>query len=312
MRDPVREFNLDPKTLIPAILRKSHEIRNPPVANSLTGRDYLSRKELILEWLGFFSAASALVMAIAVFQHAWLGAPRITSQERSLATVDLAANPPLPPAAEPPRRGGYDSNVPLPPQVLLDVPFSPQAPEGDWSQPWQDACEETSVLMAMAWVRNERQPLTHPERVRREILNMVDWEIYHFGYHRDTALRETLKLSTRYFGYGGVRLAYDIRLDDIKAELARGNLVIVPAAGEVLIRENPYYASPPPYHMLVVRGYDDARGEVIVNDPGTKRGGAFRYSYRLFAEAIHDWTGDEAAVLEGRSGMIVVSRNSEG
>ena len=33
------------------------------------------------------------------------------------------------------------------------VPFSSQAPLSDWSDPkQQDACEEASALMAMAWV----------------------------------------------------------------------------------------------------------------------------------------------------------------
>jgi hypothetical protein len=33
----------------------------------------------------------------------------------------------------------------------LDVPFTSQAPEGNWAEPWQNACEETSIVMVDAF-----------------------------------------------------------------------------------------------------------------------------------------------------------------
>ncbi len=279
-----------------------------------------------LRWTGFTGLIIGSLLGVAAMHHAWFGQALTLAPPQELAAAPLhAGRRRAHIASESPRASAERSPNPLvsqglapsgdrrrsgaepPSAVLLDVPFSSQAPFGDWSQPWQDACEETSVLMAMAWLRGE--PLG-PEAVRRQILDLIDWELYHFGYHRDTAIRETAKLFTRYFGYSRVRTAYDITLGDIKRELSAGNLVIVPAAGEVLSRENPYYASPPAYHMVVVRGYDDARAQVIVNDPGTRRGQAFRYSYDLFVEAIHDWTGDEATINGGQAGMVVVSRLS--
>lgn len=191
----------------------------------------------------------------------------------------------------------------LPAMVYLDVPFSPQAPLGNWFPPFQDACEETSVLMSIAWVRGKAAIL--PADAEREILEQIAYENYYFGYHRDTALRETLKLLTRHYGYPHARLRYDITLDDIKRELAQGNVVIVPASGTVL--NNPSYVNPPLYHMLVVRGYDDIAQEFIVNDPGTKFGAGYRYPYATLWTAIHDWTGSPASVRTGRKGMIVVS-----
>lgn len=31
--------------------------------------------------------------------------------------------------------------------MQLDVPFTSQSPDGNWKQPWQDACEEASIFM---------------------------------------------------------------------------------------------------------------------------------------------------------------------
>ncbi len=38
--------------------------------------------------------------------------------------------------------------------VLLDIPFTPQAPFGEWSNPiYQDGCEEAVRLIAVRWAR---------------------------------------------------------------------------------------------------------------------------------------------------------------
>lgn len=207
-------------------------------------------------------------------------------------------------SAPPPSQGvtPAPSRFTLPLHAYQRVPFSSQAPFGDWLQPFADACEEASVAMAMAWVRGETE--LPPERAREEILGQVAYERYYFGHHQDTALRETAKLFTRYYGYERIRLTYDIAPEDITRELSRGNLVIVPAAGRILA--NPYYISPPPYHMIVLVGYDEVAREFIVHDPGTKRGESWRYPYATLWEAIHDWTGSEETLFDGRKGMIVV------
>ena len=39
----------------------------------------------------------------------------------------------------------------LSPTMNLSVPFTSQAPEQNWDEPWQDACEEAAVLMLDAY-----------------------------------------------------------------------------------------------------------------------------------------------------------------
>ena len=62
--------------------------------------------------------------------------------------------------------------------INLAVPFSAQAPYGDWSLPYLEACEETSALPVDRFYKNET--LT-PEMVKQEILKMVVWENKTFG-----------------------------------------------------------------------------------------------------------------------------------
>ena len=37
----------------------------------------------------------------------------------------------------------------------LEVPFTSQSPDGNWSEPWQNACEETSILMVDNFYQDE-------------------------------------------------------------------------------------------------------------------------------------------------------------
>ena len=88
--------------------------------------------------------------------------------------------------------------------------------------------------------------------------------------------------------------------------MSRGSLVLVPAFGQIL--GNPYFTPPgPATHMLVIRGYDETTKEFITNDPGTRRGEGYRYSYAALVRAIRDYpTGDHEPVPTLEKRMIVV------
>lgn len=190
----------------------------------------------------------------------------------------------------------------LPQKVYLPVPFLCQAPYGNWSQPWQDACEEAAVIMAMRYVKGDS---VNRESGNREILDMVDFQIKKYGGHYDLDAEQIAKLVKDYYIYNNVEVQYDIQIEDIKNELAKGNAVIAPMAGQIL--GNPYYTPPgPAYHNMLFKGYDDRTGEFITNDPGTRRGRNYRYKYKTAYNAIHDWTGSKKTIAQGRKAMIVV------
>ncbi len=192
----------------------------------------------------------------------------------------------------------------LPNSIFLDVPFTSQAPFAEWFDPiYQNACEEAALVMAMHWARN--QQLTAAE-ASEEIFALAQYEKENYGHFHDTSAADTLKLFKDFYDYQKADLFYDINVEDIKRELAQGNLVIVPVNGQKL--NNPYYVLPGPLeHMLVIRGYDDVLGEFIVNDPGTKRGEAYRYNYQILENAMRDYSsGYHEPIIEIRTVMIVI------
>ena len=191
-------------------------------------------------------------------------------------------------------------------RILLDVPFTVQAPFGGWADERQDyGCEEASILMAMRWVRGET---LSPAQAEQEIIAISEFEKENYGDFHDTSAQDTLKVMKAYFNYENAFVKFDIGAEDIKAELAEGNAVIVPIDGTKV--GNPYYTPPgPPKHKIVIRGYDDATQEFITNDPGTKRGEEYRYGYDVLEGALLDYpTGINEPITEIKTAMIVIKK----
>ncbi len=186
----------------------------------------------------------------------------------------------------------------LPETLNLEVSFVSQAPLGDWSSPFKDACEEAVILMVHYYFQGK---LIEPKSAAKEIKDLVEFGA-ELGFHESITAEQTAQLIRDYYGYkAGV--VYDISVEDIKKELAKGNPVIVPTAGRML--ENPYFTPPGPlYHMLVIKGY--TQDNFIVNDAGTKRGADYIYPYLVLAKSIHDWNNGD--VENGRLVMITVQK----
>lgn len=184
--------------------------------------------------------------------------------------------------------------------VLVNVPFTSQAPSGDWRQPFQDFCEEASVVMAAHFLWGVG--LT-PEIAELEMSIIQSYETLIFGRSRDTSIDEMASVLRMLYGFKQTQTLVIDSTGEIKDELRAGHIVIVPVAGRLL--KNPYFTPPGPlYHMLVVRGFDDTDGSFIVNDPGTRRGNGFRYPQGRLLDAIHDWNSGD--VLHGEKRIMIV------
>ncbi len=182
-------------------------------------------------------------------------------------------------------------------QVNLDVPFTSQAPEKNWDEPWQDACEEAAVLMMDAYLKGYG---LSPLFAKDEILKMVVWEEAR-GWGVSVSAEQIAQLMKEYAGLKNVRIQEDPTVLEIKAFVARGKPVLVVADGKAL--PNPHFRNGGPvYHALTIRGYTE--DSFITNDPGTQFGENFLYKYDDLMRAIHDW--NDGDVKEGEPVVLVV------
>ena len=127
------------------------------------------------------------------------------------------------------------------------------------------------------------------QEAHEEILEMIDWQLKHFGDHHDIYADEVKEFISGYYEIPpeNIEITYDADLEDIKKYIQEDYPVIVPIMGNTL--NNPYYPHPG-YHMLVVTGYTENR--IITNDNGTRRGEDFSYDNQIFLDAMNSAGGD--------------------
>jgi hypothetical protein len=191
--------------------------------------------------------------------------------------------------------------------LIASVPFTAQAPSGQWGDPvFQNGCEEASITMAAYWIMGK--PLT-PAFAEQEMRAMARIEEDWLGHSVDTSIEDTRILFEKQYGIAArAEHTDDTTLAVIREALSDGAIVIVPADGRKL--KNPYFRPPGPVrHMLVVIGYDAKTKEFITNDPGTKRGERYRYREQILFEAIRDYpTGDHLPFDKDHKTILIVKK----
>lgn len=211
---------------------------------------------------------------------------------RSLARQTADAPSSLPSTALPssvaPRTSAAPSSAPrrdAPPSELnLSSTFYPQAPDADWSMPWQEACEEASTLLVAntvldhGWSRAE---------FRAEILKLVAWENEQFGDYEHTSVAQTERILNDYLHLRTV-VHEDPSFADVQRIITRGHFIVATFSGKDL--GNPFYTDGGPvYHAMVIKGYKADGQRVIVSDVGTRRGEDYVYRWSTIQGALHDY-----------------------
>lgn len=192
--------------------------------------------------------------------------------------------------------------VEKPGSVRLQMPFASQAPLGNWDPPYDEACEESSLIIVRHFL--EGTPLD-ANIMNEEILEMVAHE-ESVGLPIDIDMHELAGVAKDMFGYDAeVVEGNAVTAERIEQELAKGNPVILPLSGQDI--GNPYYSGDgPPYHVLVVVGYDANR--FVTHDVGTKRGEYYAYDKDVLMSAIHDWNGSVDTIRSGPRRMLIVTK----
>lgn len=197
----------------------------------------------------------------------------------------------------------------LPQKVLLSVPFTSQAPFAEWSDPQYDsACEEANTLMAYYWATGHTEEKIPPQEAKNKIADEIAFEEKNYNFSYDTSAEDTVKWASAYFNFNGFRLERDVNVEEIKKQLAAGNLVLGFMNGQKL--GNPYYSGAgPAMHVLLFKGYDLSTGQFITNDSGTRNGENFKYSFATIDSALRDYpTGQNEPITSIHKDIIVVTK----
>lgn len=187
----------------------------------------------------------------------------------------------------------------MPDEFVLQVPFSTQAPNGDWTN--NENCEETSAIMANAFLTGNQSDSLGAQDVSKEIHRLTDWEQKNIGHSADTGVNDTAKMIEANYDLK-TKIVENFSEEDIKKALLGRKVVIMFADGTLL--NNPNYSIP--YHVFVIRGYN--KEGFISNDPGTNEGKNFVYPYETINKAAADWDQNANSVNKNRRAILIVSR----
>jgi hypothetical protein len=245
-----------------------------------------------LKWFFGLGLVACVGIGAGVY-FAFFGAgPQITYITPDLVPIDL--NTAAPSAAP----------VSLPQAVILKVPFTTQAPLGNWAQR-QHTCEEASLLMVDRYLRGDHSTGTIDGRTADAGINQitvwkpaVDLEIHQIG-----------ALAKRYMGWADqVMPATRIAM---KQQLALGRPLIVGVRTHGLgnanypgfrthFEQTGYSVS----HYLVVVGYD-TNDSFILNDPGISKGHGWHIKFDQLMHAIDDLDQAYPSLNAGRVFLVL-------
>lgn len=173
-------------------------------------------------------------------------------------------------------------------KVTLDLPYINESPDGSWTGPWKNACEEASIAMVEHFYLGKRQAVIKESMAFMTTLFTKQNQIW--GSNADSDANRTAKLINDFTSYNA-SIKDEPTIEEIKKELQQKRPVIAPVYGKTLANPNtPFLASGSYYHMIVIVGYDDTTKEFICHDNGdAKTGTNYRYAYDVLMDSLHDF-----------------------
>ena len=181
--------------------------------------------------------------------------------------------------------------------AILDVPYTVQAPFGNWKF-HEESCEEAALLMYRDFLLGDKRTEIPPAEADAALRAQKAWEVQNWGAEVDLSLDRTGQLAQAYWGYH--YRVMPATVDSIKQAISSGHPVIVPVMTHSL--QNPHYGPKTVYHEVLIKGYNP--GGVVANDAGVQEGRNWFYSWDVLFGAIDAQT---PKMNQGRLALVLTT-----
>jgi len=190
----------------------------------------------------------------------------------------------------------------LPDHMLLQVPFTTQAPLNNWAQ-HQESCEAANLTMLSLYWRHDQSVVIDPHAAD-DLIRQID------GWKSQPDLNDTMvgQLAQQHLGYTYRLLPNDPSV--IAQQLAAGRPLLAEVRTHGLGNSHyPGYSShfeetgwsvP---HFVTIIGYDSTG--VWLNDPGISWGRGYHITYAQLTHAIDDLDQHHPALSQGQVLLLI-------
>jgi hypothetical protein len=245
-----------------------------------------------------------VMLAVLLGGGAGLGARQYIDQRTLVAALPAATAVQAQPLSAPAPSDSppVQTPVPLPDHVLLQVPFTTQAPLGNWAQ-HQESCEAATLTMLVAYWRHDLSVVIDPQTADASIHQIDAWKT-------QLDLNDAMlgDLAQQHFGFGYRVVPNDPKV--IAEQIAAGRPLIAEVRTHGLGNGHypGYYShyeqsgwSVP--HFVLIIGYDSTG--VWLNDAGISWGRGYHISYAQLAHAIDDLDQHHPALAQGQVLLVI-------
>jgi hypothetical protein len=172
--------------------------------------------------------------------------------------------------------------------ISLKVPFTSEIPNGSWVKPWNNACEEASIVMVKGYYFGYEATTKKIAMADMSPLFKIEDKI--FGSNADTDAARTAKLINDYTDFSA-KVKTNPTLEEIQNELDEGRPIIAMLNMKNIVNKyHRFRAGGSYYHVFVIIGYDENTQEFITNDNGNEHSGAgYRFKYNDIMKNLHDF-----------------------
>jgi peptidase C39-like protein len=198
--------------------------------------------------------------------------------------------------------GTMPTPIAIPDRILLQAPFTTQAPLNNWAQ-HQESCEAATLTMLVAYWQHDQSVVIDPHAADASI-NRID------GWKPQPDLNDVLmgELAQQHFGYTYHLVPNDPKV--IAEQLAAGRPLIAEVRTHALGNAHyPGYSSHYEQtgwsvpHFILIIGYDSTG--VFLNDPGISWGRGYHITYTQLAHAIDSLDQHHPALNEGQVLLLI-------
>lgn len=198
--------------------------------------------------------------------------------------------------------GPAPSPSPAPARIFLQVPYTTQAPLGNWDK-HQESCEAATLTMVLAYWHRDKSAVIDPHVADASIAQIDAMKV-----QLDLTDQLLGQLASNNFGYGYRILPNTV--DTIREQLSAGRPLIAEVRTHGLGNSSyPGYRyhyeetgwSVP--HFIVIIGYDSTG--VWLNDAGISRGRGYHISYAQLTHAIDDLDQHHPNLAQGQVLLLI-------